>query len=218
MEFLQHQGKWGDLKQITFLNCPIFYMKAKSDGLWSRLFCAILYISCGHRLHAGVTVSVSLLLVSMLELCCLEHTAPWHTVSWHWENISVDGHLLLFGSRKLNDFNAVNSCGIWEHLTPPEGQPAPRRIKLGILTRIHTNNFQSLSWQMITQMANNPCQLQLATKRQAYMAFDHLLAALSSPLSVSSIHLLYNLESIQQAPKGSGSTTYDLLCWNSPQR
>lgn len=61
---------------------------------------------------------------------------------------------------------------------------------------------------MIAQMANNPCQLQLATKRQADMAFDHLLAGLSSPLSVCSIHLLSSLESIQCAPKGSGSTRY----------
>ena len=131
---------------------------------------------------------------------------------------SVEGHLLPFSSGKLSDFNAVNSCGIWEHLTPPEGHPAPWRIKPGSLTWIHTNRFQSLSWQMIAQMANNPCWLQLTTKRQAYRAFDHLLAALSSPLSVSSIHLLSSLVSIQWAPKGSGSTRYGLLCWNSPQR
>lgn len=216
MEFLQHQGKWGDLKKVTFLNCPIYYMKNESDSLWSRLFCAILFICRGHRLHAGVTFSVSFLLVSMLELCCLEQAAPGHTVSWHWENISVEGHL--FSSRKLNDLNAANSCGIWEHLTPPEGHPAPRRIKPGILTWIHTNHFQALSWQMIAQMANNPCRLRLATKRQTYMAFDHLLAALSSSLSVSSTRLLSSLESIQWAPEGRGSTTYGLLCWNSPQR
>lgn len=193
-------------------------MKSESEGLWSRLSCAILYVCCGHRLHAGLTVSVSFLSVSMSELCCLEQTPPWRAVSWHWENISVEDHLLLLGSGKLNDFNAVNSCGIWEHLTPPEGHPAPWKIKPGILTWIHTNHFQSLSWQMIAQMANNPCRLQLATKRQAYVACDRLLAVLSSLLSVSSIHLLSSLESTRWAPKGSASTAYGLLCQNSPQR
>lgn len=166
MGFLQHQGNYGDLKKISFLKSPVFYMKTECDGLWWRLCCAILYVFCGHRSHAGVTVSVSLLLVSMLELCCLVQAAPWCTVRWHWENISVEGYLLPSSSRKLNDFNAVNSCGIWERLTPPEGHPAPWRIKPGILTWTHTNHFQSLSWQMIAQIANNPCQLQLATSLQ----------------------------------------------------
>lgn len=173
---------------------------------------------CGQCLHAGVTVSISFLLVSMLELCCLEQVAPWHTVSWHWEKISVEDHLLLFSSRKLNAFNAVNSCGICERLTPPEGHPAPWRIEPGILTWIHTNHFQPLSWQMITQMVNNPCQPQSAVKRQAYMALDHRSAALSSLLSASNTHLLSSSENIRCAPKCSGSTRYGFLCWNSPHR
>lgn len=174
MEFLQHQGKHGDLKK-NYLNCLIFCMKTETDVLWTSLCCAILCVCCGCGLHEGA--SVSLLLVSMSELCFLEPTASWHTVSWHWENISVEGHLSLFTSGKLNYFNAVNSCGIWEHLTPPEEHPAPWRIKPGILTWIHANHFQSLSWLMITEMTNNPYWLQLSTKGQAYVAFGHLLVA-----------------------------------------
>lgn len=128
-------------------------MKTESNTLWIRLCWAVLCVCCGCGLHARV--SVLLLLISMSELCFLDQTASWHTVSCHWQNISLEGHLSLLRSGKLNDFNAVSSCGIWEHLTPPEEHPAPWRIKLGYLTWIHTNHFQSLSWLMITEMANN---------------------------------------------------------------
>lgn len=157
MEFSQHRGKYGDLKN-NYVNCLIFCMQTEPDVLWTRLCCAILFVCCSLTLRAGV--SVSLLMVSMSELCFLEQTASWHTGSCHWENISVEGHLSLLSSGNLNDFSALNSCGIWEHLTPPEEHPAPWRIKPGILTWIHTNHFQSVSWLMITEVANNPYWLQ----------------------------------------------------------
>lgn len=82
---------------------------------------------------------------------------------------------------------AVNSCGIWEHLTPPEEHPAPWRIKPRILTWIHTNHVQPLSWLMITEMANNHIAFSWLPKDKPAW---HLWPPCSSLLPVSCSHCL----------------------------
>lgn len=143
----------------------------------------------------------------MSELCFLEQTASWHTVSCHWENISVEAtcHCPAVESQMTS---VQWTRGIWEHLTPPEEHPTPRWIKPGILTGIHIDHFQSLSWLMITEMANNHIGFSWLQKEKLTW---HWVTPVQLPLTASCIHLLSGLESIYWVPKGGGSTRYGLL-------
>lgn len=129
-------------------------------------------------------ISVSLLLVSVSELCFLEQTASCQLpLGKHFRG----GPLVTAQQWGAEWLQAVNSCGIWEHLTPPEEHPAPWRIKPRILTWIHTNHVQPLSWLMITEMANNHIAFSWLPKDKPAW---HLWPPCSSLLPVSCSHCL----------------------------